>query len=404
MTGSPLKRLRKNWGGGPVVSRLAIRVSVSPNMLLWAVERSGVPEGRVRQKFSKFDEWLNGDRQPTLKQLELFAKATFTPIGFFFLSEPIEEHVPIPDFRTLAGRVLERPSANLLETIYVCQQRQDWFREHVRQTPGMLSGIVGSASMMDKPARVAERIRGVVDFSVDARRQFSTWTDALRHMIERVDEAGILVMTSGIVGSNTHRKLDPDEFRGFALVDDLAPLIFINGADTKAAQMFTLAHELAHVWLGETGLSDISPSLRPDHDVERWCNEVAAELLVPLEALRKEVRPYDNLTNELDRLARVFKVSTLVVLRRMKDADLIGMQEFQDSYRLETTRLIELMGRSGGGDFYRTTSNRVSKRFARAVIASAWEAQTTFTEAFHLLNCSKTSTLREMGQRLGVDV
>src|SRR5690606_27228098 len=131
---------------------------------------------------------------------------------------------------------------------------------------------------------------------------------------------------------------DPREFRGFTLADPLAPLIFINGADTKAAQMFTLAHELAHVWLGRSALSDAEAKSEPAHEVERWCNQVASELLVPLQALQSEVRPGAPWRDEAQRLARVFKVSTLVILRRMFDARALTHQQFEEAYRAESKR------------------------------------------------------------------
>jgi Zn-dependent peptidase ImmA (M78 family) len=230
-----------------------------------------------------------------------------------------------------------------------------------------------------------------------------TWTDALRHFIEQADALGILVMCNGVVHNNNHRHLDPKEFRGFAMADDLAPLVFINGADTKSAQMFTLAHELAHIWLGQSAVSDAQPLAVPDQDVERWCNQVAAELLVPLDLMRREYDSEPNLGDEVSRLARRFKVSTLVILRRIHDAGGLTRQEFWDAYHAEIERL-RAIPRGSGGNFYLTQAARLSKRFAAALVTSTLEGQTLYNDAFRMLGFSKQATFKELGRSLGVGV
>ena len=230
-----------------------------------------------------------------------------------------------------------------------------------------------------------------------------TWTDALRHFIGQADALGILVMCSGVVLNNNRRHLDPDEFRGFAMTDDLAPLVFINGADTKAAQMFTLAHELAHIWLGQSAVSDAQAAWTPDHEVERWCNKVAAELLVPLVVVREEYDRGAELRMEIDRLARRFKISTLVVLRRIYDAGGLTRDELREAYANELERL-RSMPRGTGGDFYLTQAARVSKRFARALVVSTLEGQTLHRDAFRMLGFSKLTTFQELGRSLGLYV
>jgi Zn-dependent peptidase ImmA (M78 family) len=311
--------------------------------------------------------------------------------------------MPIPDFQTVAGARLGRPSPDLLDTIYLCQQRQEWYREFARSIGERPLPFAASATTTADVIEAAARIRHSLGFDVEERRRIPTWTDALRRFIELADAAGVLVMVSGVVGSNNRRKLDPDEFRGFALADPLAPLVFINGSDTKAAQMFTLAHELAHVWLGQSAVSDAQPSFAPDNRIERWCNEVAAELLVPMEILRDEYRDGANVRDEMERLARRFKVSALVILRRIFDAGGLTRQQFHDAYETELQRLLALPAGSGG-NFYLTLGARASKRFARALVVSTLEGRSSFTEALRLLGFKKMTTFRELGQNLGLAV
>lgn len=377
-----------------------MRVEVKPELLRWAGERSMIERDALEERFPKLRAWEERETLPTLKQLEAFARATHTPIGFLFLQEPPVEKVPIPDFRTMAGRRVGRPSPDLLDTIYLCQQRQDWYHDFARTIGEEPRPFAGSLNAGSNVVKAADAIRAVLGFSVDARRKSPTWVDALRKFIELAEQAGVLVMVNGVVGNNNHRKLDPEEFRGFALADGLAPLVFVNGADTKAAQMFTLAHELVHIWIGETALTDNDVSTPPHNRTERWCNEVAAELLVPLEALRSELLPGTSLRSELDRLARTFKVSTLVILRRMRDAGALDEDAYRAAYARELG-LLRSIERKGGGNFYLTQAVRNSRRFSRALIADTLEGNTLYRDAFRMLGVSRESTFKEMSGQLG---
>ena len=381
---------------------MASRVSVAPHMFRWAVERSG----RGAEQLAKFPlgEWEAGTTKPTMRQLEDFARATYTPVGFFFLDQPPQEVVPIPDFRTFHDAGVRRASPNLLDTIYACEQRQEWFRDFAEAHGSEPVELVGSLSLDTPVVEAAQRLRDDLGFGLDRRAVFTNWTAALSGLSEHAEEAGVLVMTNGVVGSNTKRRLDPKEFRGFALADVLAPVIFINGADTKAAQIFTLAHELAHISLGESAVS--RPDLAELDDAvrsERWCNQVAAELLVPAASLRKTYQRQADLTTELDRLAKFYKVSTLVVLRRIADTALMERTRYREAYDAELARVMELAGeRTSGGSFYNTTPVRVSKRFARALISDTLEGRTSHRDAFRLLGSKKFSAFEELGHRLGV--
>jgi Zn-dependent peptidase ImmA (M78 family) len=380
------------------------RVAVEPRILRWARERARLELDELAARFNKLPEWEAGETLPTLKQLEAFAKAVHVPVGYLFLPEPPDEPVPIPDFRTFAGRAVTRPSPNLLDTIYACQERQSWYRDYVRVAHQQALRFIGSTTVAGSPEDVAEKMRATIGFDVAARRDCPTWSDALRLFIQQADQAGILVMVSGVVLSNNRRRLDPEEFRGFALSDPLAPLIFVNGADTKAAQMFTLAHELAHLWLGASALTNLGAApARGFRREEVWCNAVAAEFLVPLTAVRAELWDGEPLDETLSRLARTFKVSTLVILRRLLDAGWLTRAAFDTAWGREIARLRALTERgNGGGDFYRTTLSRVSRRFARALVVSTLEGQTLYRDAFRMLGVSKTQTFHNLGREVGV--
>jgi Zn-dependent peptidase ImmA (M78 family) len=384
---------------------VAVRVQVGPNLLRWAVERVGWADDVVNHKFPKYEAWLDGDEQPTLKQLQNFASATHAPLGSLFMAQPPVEVVPIPDFRTLGNDAVTSPSPNLLDTIYICQTRQEWFRTYAVTHEYAPLSFVGSVTTNDAVEPVSDRIRRLIGFNLDERASFANWEAALRQLIDRIESTGVLVMISGIVGANTHRRLEPEEFRGFALTDPLAPLIFVNGSDTKAAQIFTLIHELAHIWLGESALSDVQMAVSVNNDHEIWCNRVAAEVLLPLATLRKEYRG-EATTEELDRLARFYRVSTLVVMKRLYDGRYFNWDEFRERYAIELRRIMAIIAQRqsgpGGGNYYYTQPIRLSRQFARAVIADTFEGGTSYRDAYRLLGTTKPETFENLATELGV--
>lgn len=379
-------------------------IAASIPVLRWAAQRERLHDDDLTQHFPKWPLWLSGAAKPTLRQLENFARLTHTAIGYFFLPEPPEVALPLPDYRTVRDQLLAEPSSNLLDTIYLCQQRQAWYRDYARVQGFEPVPFIGSALLGQPAEDVARAIGATLVVSTAERQTMRTWEEALRQLIRATEDAGILVMATSVVGSNTHRSLDVDEFRGFVLADDLAPLIFLNGADSKSAQMFTLGHELAHLWLGTSGVSDIQAGKVPAHATERWCNRVAAELLMPMEAVRSAYQADTPVTDEIQRLARVFKVSTLVALRRLFDAGFINEATLWQEYREEEERLRALKKRkeTSGGDPYRTIPARASKRFSRAIISSTLEGMTSFSEANRLLGVRKTATFNRLAHELGV--
>ncbi len=379
------------------------RICVKPELFVWARERAGLDRYALAASFPKLPKWESGELQPTLRQLEAFASAVHVPFGYLFLPDPPDEPLPVADFRSIAGRETARASPNLLDTLYLCQQRQEWYRDYARLAGLPALSFVGSAGIEDNPVDVAEEMRSTLAISVEERAEIPTWTAALRELVANAEDAGVLVMSSSIVGNNNRRKLQVEEFRGFALADEYAPLVFLNAADSKAALMFTLAHELAHIWLGESGVSDVTAGQVPRQRTERWCNEVAAELLVPMEELRTQFRGGEPLQESIQRLARVFKVSSLVALRRLFDGRYIDETMLWDAYRGELARVRELDRHvTRGGDFYRTLATRAGRKFACALLASTLEGQTLFRDALRLLGFRKMGALYNAARELGV--
>ncbi len=384
---------------------MAHRVNIAPTLLHWAIKRSGlsVDELRSDEKFKMLNEWLSGERRPTLRQLEQFANKTMTPLGHLFLDAPPEEPLPIPDFRTRGDVPIERPSPNLIETIHTMQRRQSWMREYLIDEGLPPMEFVGSGHKLRNTTSLAARIRERLGLNVDWAEQHGSWEDALRTLRESAERIGVLVATASVVGLNNHRSLDPEEFRGFVLCDEYAPLIFVNGADSKSAQMFTMAHELVHVWVGRGGLFNLIQTMPHDDEMEKFCNQTAAEFLLPEHKLRERWHDVKQHVNPFKPIAGWFKVSPVAAARRAMDLGLITRKRFFDFYARDQAefhkRRSERKSRKGGPDFYVVQDVRLGKRFAYAVVRAAREGRLLYREAYQLTDL-KGETFAKYARRL----
>ena len=381
------------------------RVPVSPEMLRWACERAGFDVARLAKRMPQLPAWVRRERQPTLKQLEKLAKLTRTPFGYLFLPEPPDERLPVPDYRTVAGTTRVTPSPDLLDTLYTMQRRQEWLRESLVENDVAPLAFVASARLADEPDVVGREMRRTLGLDGGWAVAVATWQVVASELRRAIEQLGVMAVINGVVGNNTHRRLSVEEFRGFALTDPYAPLIFVNGADAKSAQMFTLAHELAHIWLGSEGVSGFEALLPRGTDVEDWCNRAAAEFLAPAQEViarwaevRRQAKPFEA-------LARAFKVSPVVAARRALDLHLVERSTFFDFYArsVNRERKDSDIEPGGGGDFYNNQNTRIGELFATQVLRAAMEGRIGFKEAYDLTGL-RGGTFQKYAGRLGVNL
>lgn len=388
-------------------TRQSFCVDVTPSVLAWALRRSerDADMAAVLRHQPKFPGWRDGTIKPTYRQLEDFATWTNIPLGWFLLPTPPQESLPssVVDFRTLDDEQVKHPSGGLLDVFYVCRARQHWYRQHALTNGWPPLNFVGSLKDRPRPTHAASTIRDAIGWPPEGLRRPKLWDDALTQLTRRIEALGVLVMIAATVEGRQSFRLNEKEFRGFSLADPLAPLIFVNSNDARTAQMFTLAHELAHIFAGDIGLSNatVQPS-KDEQPIERWCNEVAAELLVPLEQLTAQVGEQEINRATLRSLAKDHFVSTLVIVRRLLDAKIVSRAKFGMLYAAETKAFDDHQARNSGGfaQRYASFTKWVSPRFASALIQSTQEGDTTATEALKLLRLKSLTQLDKLAGHL----
>ncbi|MGK0540491.1 ImmA/IrrE family metallo-endopeptidase [Propionimicrobium lymphophilum] len=368
-------------------------IAVAAPVLTWAQRRSGRADDEIRKKFSDWDKWLSFEKKPSFAQVEKVADFTRVPLGYFFLPVPPIEKLPIPDFRVGRSAPIEA-SEDLFETIYLNQRRQAWYEDYLADfgEPERLTFVGSTADFSVEKA--ASTISNALEYGVEKRAQFRSIDDARLYLIEMFEDLGGLVVLNSMVANNTHRMLDIEEFRGFTLQSEFAPLVFVNANDTKNGQVFSLLHEFAHVWRGETGVSQGGAPLQDrDIELEKWCDGVAAEIAVPSTDLKREFSSEHELVDELERLAKRYFCSTLVVLLRLRDVGLVDKKVFSELYKQEQARILEILenkpAKGAGGDFYNNQPYRIGRTLSRAIVSDTKSGNTSMTEALCLLSFSR---------------
>jgi Zn-dependent peptidase ImmA (M78 family)/DNA-binding XRE family transcriptional regulator len=381
---------------------------ITPQLVRWARERVGHSVDKVAEGIGTDPEqiarWEQGDAHPTFRDAQRLARALSIPFGYLYLSSPPKENILLPDFRTLPSASAAEPSAEFLDLLNDVLLKQQWYREYLQEEGGRALTFVGRFTTRDGIDQVANDIRMRLRIDEDLRRGCASRDEFMVEFVKRVEGSGILVMRSRTVG-NSHRALSVSEFRGFAISDEIAPLVFINAQDAKAAQIFTLAHELVHIWIGKTGISN--PSLQdPMSDtsqLERFCNQVSAEVLIPASDVNEQWTETRSTTDNIRALSNHYKVSTLVVLRRAYDQGKITSSEYNKLYRRENDRFIARNSEEqSGGDFHATLRARNSATLTAAIVTAALERRIPLLEAAKLLHV-KVSTIQRIADRIAAE-
>lgn len=380
-----------------------VNVNICPEIIKWALSQT--QEDKLGDKLmNHIAKWLDGTKKPTFNQIEDFSKRTNIPLGYFFLQTPPVEQIDLLEYRTVDSIQLANPSRNLVDTIHEMENIQDWMKTYRQDLGFGKLSIVGCMRGIREVDVIVNRIRRDLEFDDDWYEKSKDAREAFNYIRKQLEVCGVVVMMSGIVGKNTHRALDVDEFRAFAMVDDWAPLIFINTADSNGARLFSILHEIVHIWLGRDDLfNDRQSQISGVSDIEVICNAVAGELIVPKNAFLNKWEMYDmEIFEKIIELAKYFRCGEIVIARKAIDCKKIEQNIYDEvtNTAVKNYKQMKENQQTDGGNYYNTMGSRLDGCLIRALCESINMGRTTYTEAYRLTNTSR-KTFSEVAQRLG---
>ena len=374
-------------------------MSIDPKIMDWIVERMKIES--LNEKLSEnIHLWISGSKQPTFNQIEDLSRAINIPLGYFFLKTPPTEDLSLLEYRTTNSRELNNPSRNLIDTIRQMENVQDWMRNYMIESNDSILEFVGSQKRSKDVLDIASKMREVLGLKINWYLDSQDANDSFKRVRKHAEEIGIVVMMNGIVGNNTHRKLDIEEFRAFTLIDDYAPLIFINSNDSANGKLFSLFHEMSHIWMGRNSLfNDRFSNETNISEIEVICNAITGELLVPNVNFIEEWKLCNNnftIEEKVRALSNLFNCGITVIARKALNNNYINASQYSMIAEKAISNFLALQERkqnesSSGGDFYRTIATRLDGRFLNALANSTQEGKTLYTDAFALTNTNRTT-------------
>jgi Zn-dependent peptidase ImmA (M78 family) len=377
---------------------------INPDIISWAIQRSGLSVSDLSKKLKIDEEKLNQIEQGiapiAFGKAKEFAKITNIPFGFLFLDRaPEEVKLELPDLRTIESQEIQQPSYELKEIIRLNQERVEWYRDYLNEhglEPNSFVGSLGNASVHEMVLFLNKKLN--VKRDKDSKNYY-------RNLVQAIENLRIMVVQDSNLGHHT-KSLNVEEFRGFAIADKMAPLIFVNTADSSNAQLFTLIHELAHILKGESGVSDNSVSAV--NPIEKYCNAVTGEFLVPKLEFQKQWQASKDSEFEIvfQLLSKHFHVSRHVVARRALTLDYISKNKYDDYIHYMREEYISNKKKNtgkGGPDYYIVKNSKLSSQLSQAVISESFSGKMLYRDAGYILGI-KPSKLEVFAKKVGIQL
>lgn len=364
------------------------RIKVNKEIYRWAIKESRKSFEEIEDRFENIGAWMSQDILPTFRQVEELANFLKVPLGYMFLDNPPKTDIIESEFRTVGNKIPEI-SKELKDTLYNVGRKRDWLSDY-RREKGWERLIPEDLLDLEEKDIYSICIIAKEHLDIDEfwYKEYSDTRVAFNYLREKLETSGITVMQSGVVGSNNNRKLNIDEFRGFLLYDDIAPIIFINSNDSMNGKIFTLIHEYIHFLLQKDDIF-IEEDIVSENKNEQFINRITAEFLIPKDHI-EELWDYNvDINKQIQDLSKRFHVSIVALAIKLKDMNKINQETVN-----ETKKYTEAMWENnnkrtgGGGDYYNTTRSRLGNSFLSTVIQSSESGDISYTDAFKLLDNS----------------